>query len=51
MQNRERILASSDIVLQATKDKFGLKQLDPIKVKGKENLIEIYAITGGKITA
>lgn len=44
------ILASKDIVLKLTKGKFQIKKLDPIKVKGKENLIEIYAITGTRVT-
>lgn len=44
------ILASKEIVSKLTKDKFQIKKLDPIKVKGKENLIEIFAIEGAKVT-
>jgi class 3 adenylate cyclase/HAMP domain-containing protein len=42
------ILASKDIVSKLTKDKFRFKKLDPIRVKGKENPIEIYAIAGAE---
>jgi class 3 adenylate cyclase len=42
------ILASKDIVSKLTKDKFKLKKLDPITVKGKENPIEIYTIAYAK---
>jgi class 3 adenylate cyclase len=45
------ILASKEIVLQLTKDKFQVTKLEPIKVKGKENLIEIFAIADAKITS
>jgi class 3 adenylate cyclase/HAMP domain-containing protein len=40
------ILASSDMILKSTRNKFRSEKLDPIKVKGKENLIEIFAVTG-----
>jgi len=43
------ILASKDIVSKSTGDTFHFKKLDPVKVKGKENLIEVYAVTGARM--
>lgn len=42
------ILASKEIVSNATKGKFLGKKLEPIRVKGKEKPIEIFGITGMK---
>jgi class 3 adenylate cyclase len=42
------IIASKDIVSQLTENKFRFEKLEPIKVKGKDNPVEIYAITGVK---
>jgi class 3 adenylate cyclase len=45
------IIASKDIVAKLTKNTFQFKKLDPINVKGKEDMIEIYSISGSEINA
>ena len=42
------ILASKYIVSKAKKGKFVGKELEPISVKGKDQPIEIFSITGFK---
>lgn len=42
------IIASRNIIANVTKGKFKGKKLEPIRVKGKANPIEIYEITGMK---
>jgi class 3 adenylate cyclase len=44
------ILASKAIVSKMTSKKFLGKKLDPIKVKGKEQPVEVYSITGVKVS-
>lgn len=40
------ILASKEIVARASRKKFTGKKLDPIRVKGKADAIEVFQITG-----
>jgi adenylate cyclase len=42
------ILASKKIVSKSSKGKFIVKKLEPIKVKGKADPVEIYSISGMK---